>query len=405
MSAYSGPEINNDGLVLCLDAANKKSFDPRENLYPHGETLQTLSNSRVTRQSFTTSGPFGRGYQEFTVTETSTEAIYNFDSGNTISLVAGQITTFSTYFRNISLTGGIFLRCWTGAGRAWTTQRQVVYNLVNETSTVSTGTILRHSISNEGGGWYRLSMTVQADQNGFSAISINVGGVIGQQYQASAVQVSNGLALTEYLQTNGAAILRSTAIADISGNNTSGTLVNGVGYENDNGGSLVFDGVNDNVSIASSAPSTVTPITLNVIFNLSANGINAPSSNPIISWGFVRIYARNTTNNIALRADAAAAFQTPSFVLGTGNFNTVNICGTYSGWNGTNYTFTLYVNGEFFSQATTTNIPTANFGYFLGSGGGGVLTGKVNYAAVYTRVLTAVEVQQNFNALRGRFGL
>ena len=26
MSAYSGPEIVNDGLVLCLDAANFKSY-------------------------------------------------------------------------------------------------------------------------------------------------------------------------------------------------------------------------------------------------------------------------------------------------------------------------------------------------------------------------------------------
>ena len=26
MSAYSGPEISNDGLVLCLDAANFKSY-------------------------------------------------------------------------------------------------------------------------------------------------------------------------------------------------------------------------------------------------------------------------------------------------------------------------------------------------------------------------------------------
>jgi hypothetical protein len=31
--------------------------------------------------------------------------------------------------------------------------------------------------------------------------------------------------------------------------------------------------------------------------------------------------------------------------------------------------------------------------------------GKIAQASVYNRVLTASEIQQNFNALRGRFGI
>ena len=40
-----------------------------------------------------------------------------------------------------------------------------------------------------------------------------------------------------------------TTWTDLSGNNNNGTLINGVGYNSDNGGSLVFDGVDDHGTI------------------------------------------------------------------------------------------------------------------------------------------------------------
>ena len=50
-----------------------------------------------------------------------------------------------------------------------------------------------------------------------------------------------------------------TTWTDLSGNGNNGTLVNGVGYNSDNGGSLSFDGVNDYVSKSSwvNPPTTV----------------------------------------------------------------------------------------------------------------------------------------------------
>ena len=49
-----------------------------------------------------------------------------------------------------------------------------------------------------------------------------------------------------------------TTWRDLSGNNNNGTLVNGVGFSAENGGSLEFDGVNDYVTLSSSqiAPGT-----------------------------------------------------------------------------------------------------------------------------------------------------
>ena len=45
-----------------------------------------------------------------------------------------------------------------------------------------------------------------------------------------------------------------TTWTDLSGNGNNGTLVNGVGYNSDYGGSLSFDGTNDYIDITSLAP-------------------------------------------------------------------------------------------------------------------------------------------------------
>ena len=80
-------------------------------------------------------------------------------------------------------------------------------------------------------------------------------------------------------------------------------------------------------------------------------------------------------------------------------------------------TLNLYINGVLFSSVATatqeynnTNIVIAgNIGINKPQVDGGgaetysYFTGKVPVAKIYNRALTALEVQQNFNALRGRY--
>jgi len=405
--AYN-PKIVTDGLVLCLDAGNKKSFDPRENLYPHGETLQTLSNTRCTRQSFSSGGPFGTGYQEFTVTENSTSNIYNFDFGNTITLTAGQVITFSAYFKNISLSGNVYLRCWTGTGRAWTTQRQVSYNLTNETSTPSTGTILKHSISNAGGGWYRLSMTIQADVNGFSAISINVGGAVGEKYQATAVQVSNGLTLTEYLQTTGTAILRSTTYNDLSGNSYNLTIY-GTPTHDPSGYFTLANNQTTQYMMKNVFANPTTAVTYSCWFRSNFSNANQTPFTYSVNGNNEMLFFTNSSTQIAPH-DKGSAFG-------------VNVPDMQNKWcnfvwtrNSASGVSVYYMDGVQVGARTYlagTNITTGGYliiGQESDSAGGGFdanqnLDGDFARLDVYDKVLTEFEVQQNFNALRGRFGL
>jgi len=82
-----------------------------------------------------------------------------------------------------------------------------------------------------------------------------------------------------------------------------------------------------------------------------------------------------------------------------------HLVGTYDG-----ATTRAYLNGvEIWSSAQTGTIPDAT--YVLGTYGGilqdGVhnLNGYIGVAKIYNRALSATEVAQNFQALRGRFGI
>jgi hypothetical protein len=72
----------------------------------------------------------------------------------------------------------------------------------------------------------------------------------------------------------------------------------------------------------------------------------------------------------------------------------------------------LYINGTLVNSDTQSGtIATDTGGMSIGvyggySGGRGYYyNGNLGVCRVYTRALTAAEIQQNFNALRGRFGI
>lgn len=106
---------------------------------------------------------------------------------------------------------------------------------------------------------------------------------------------------------------------------------------------------------------------------------------------------------------------------GSGIVNTISVTSTNymntTNWYQVVFTFTsgsqiCYINGNIAGTGTTSaTVATNNGGMSIGAYGG--YTGSKSYyyngdqsiAKVYNRVLSQAEVQQNFNALRGRFGI
>ena len=227
--------------------------------------------------------------------------------------------------------------------------------------------------------------------------------------------ISNGLILS--LDAGNAASYpgSGTTWTDVSGNINTGTLVNGVGYSASNGGALTFDGTNDYV-LANNT-------------NLNSLSLTSRFSNTSVShfsWVYptgagvlVSELGQTTPNsgyhdsNIEISAGGAFSFSTwhngltSKVVSSNQSFNIWYYVGfTYDGT-----TLTAYINGSSIGTTTFARVPPSQTHYALFStdatnmGTGGYGVGRCAAFSVYNKALTAAEVSQNFQALRGRFGI
>ena len=202
-----------------------------------------------------------------------------------------------------------------------------------------------------------------------------------------------------------------TAATSLVGSITS-TLNNGVGFSTDNGGTWTFDGTDDKITIANS--STMQPtsaLTMEAWIRLDTmpsswySVFQSPESNsvhtsPFFDWA---IYI-NTTGGLHTRINGI------SDGLGSGTTTKMQI-NTWSQavitWNGSLVSY--YLNGSLIQTVSlsTTISYTNNTNKLIGTNASGseAVDGKIPIVRFYNRAITAVEVSQNFNAQKSRFGL
>ena len=188
---------------------------------------------------------------------------------------------------------------------------------------------------------------------------------------------------------------------DLSGNGNNGTLTgfSGSFYDSANGGSLVFDGGNDYAPIGTSS----------FPFGASAGTISLWAKTDTITGGFRSLVAYGTPD--IPKARFMAIENTTYFFGGYGSDITAtgvplntwfNMSGVYTGTNAL-----LYVNGALVAGPTAKTWNTvsslATIGRQLGSTA--YWDGNLSQLCVYNKALSATEVLQNYNALRGRYGL
>jgi len=205
-----------------------------------------------------------------------------------------------------------------------------------------------------------------------------------------------------------------TTWTDLSGRGNTGTLTNGPTYSSTNGGSIVFDGVDDYTSISNN--SLLSFGTNSFTINLWITRTTTNSFNPIITtynnysggystYFYAGIYSASNVydTGFTILTSGGSHITTLSAIPITNN-EWINVSVTRSGDN-----ITLYRNGSFYSTASSSGNDWSGTGRptLIGGGVAGTtpLNGNISQVSAYNRALSATEIQQNFNALRARFGI
>lgn len=294
-----------------------------------------------------------------------------------------------------------------GSGQAYSQQEITSTGVTGLTATLSSG-----SFAN-GSGNLIFNITGTPSGVGIANFSSTIIGNTCSFAANSTVPpiVTNGLVL--HLDAGNPASYPGTGTTwtDLSGNNNNGTLINGVGFNSANGGSLVFDGVNDSVDFGNNS-------TLYDSYN-----------NSFTQEYFLKLISGASADRSIFRADdwsrISVLISTSAIKFGIGYSSTVDALAynniiNYNQWYCIHVVWSklntqkIYLNGILVAE----RIPTiSNYSGISGTGGGANLgrghtnpyaqyiNGNIATFKHYNRALTASEIQQNFNALRGRFGL
>lgn len=221
--------------------------------------------------------------------------------------------------------------------------------------------------------------------------------------------VTNGLVLCLDAANTKSYPGSGTAWNNLVGTNV-GTLINGATFSATNGGSIVFDGTDDYIAETTTLSNSFWQSNWTASFwaNLDTLSVSntATDDKPLIHHGAsttrngLHLINRNSRLHFGLFGDDLQGVQT----ITTGRWY--------------NFVFTLNNTTrlkQIYLNATLDNSGTGA-GAYTGTGtntriGGRVLNfglyfdGFLPICQFYNRVLSASEIQQNFNALRGRYGI
>ena len=234
-------------------------------------------------------------------------------------------------------------------------------------------------------------------------------GGAGKQYVAPVVSlITTGLVMN--LDASNAASYPGTGTTwtDLSGNVNNGTLINGTSYSLANGGTMVFDGINDQALINNSN-------SINITTSLTIEGWIKPTS--IAGW--IAIFYKNT-NSVnggyhlgidpsgylagGLKETSWTTVQSTTNQIQTNTWQQIAMSLDLN-----NKVLKLYKNGILIKTQTSFNYTltgnTSPLSIGAQSNGGETFLGSIPICRLYNAVLTDADITSNFNATKTRFGL
>ena len=205
--------------------------------------------------------------------------------------------------------------------------------------------------------------------------------------------------------------------SNLVGSKAPGTI-SGATFSTNNAGTYIFDGSNDEITFADSSEYEVSAVALQIWVNLSGTqgnyasifGRDGGGSSPYK----IRTYGTSTrTTGLQIYNINNANAAGPQLSIGASGADLIhnvwnNLCFTYDYNSGDGARMKVYVNGVQHSTnnnggntiKTTSNQP---LDLMTSDTDNAYMGGKVGPSMIYNRELSATEVLQNYNALKGRF--
>ena len=419
MGLINSPNIVTSGLVAAYDGASLRSFrgPATTNLLTgvsyarsnNASAIFTVSNSTVTRY-----------VPEMGTRTVYTTSIYNdyaggsgeccpsyFSYGTGISVSGNTLYTYSIVYQTASgYTHPNFMyRYEYNSGGSYLTEGGV-FNDSN-----------RRYL---GEGWYHAwgQFTTQATTATLNTYLFYYRYAATDLIQIAAASLTQGSEIPQpqhflnYSTTRGTTNATGGGWVDTSGNGKNGELVNGPTYNNDKGGSIVFDGTNDYINLGNLGTignqqtidvwfySTSVTNYKNVLDmnygNYGSTGNVGPRLEQSTGGASGWVWSGNTSNNSLLTG------QSTTYSISANTWYNAT-------WVNDNGTVAVYLNGV----ATQTGI-SSTYGFITTYGAASIgrgfhldssryFAGRVGTVKIYSKVLSATEILQNFNATRDRY--
>lgn len=209
-----------------------------------------------------------------------------------------------------------------------------------------------------------------------------------------------------------------TVWSDVSGFNRIGTLVNGVTYSTDGGGSLNFDGADDHIYINNSSSLYFQQYTYLAWVNVSNFGSGSDYTTIFSKW----YTSAGRQIHVNLQINSSGKLKA-SVAKSTNDINAVGIIGNTSlftnswylvGCTFSNQILKVWLNGasdglintgyDAIADGGTNNLFIGKYD-FTWTAYRDELMGKISDIYIYKRELTSSELMQKFNNTKGRYGL
>jgi hypothetical protein len=168
---------------------------------------------------------------------------------------------------------------------------------------------------------------------------------------------------------------------------------------------ISFDGVDDRTL------TNITTINTSATYSVWVNRTASVNDYNMIMGQWLPYFAFRSDNRIHFSMDVSGQknLYTPVGSVVNNNWYHLTFVHIY---NGTSTTALIYINGSLSASGTYTGAQSTNTGrsFMLGAWDSNNPTsypfyGKISHASIHNRALSAAEIKQNFEALRGRFGI